>query len=462
MMDPATDLARIVGEDYVLTDLQSLEKYSRDMGNFERMPKIVVRPGNVEEISKIVAYCNKNKIPITVWGAGTSLTGAVVSDSLILDISRLNRIIAVDKINYYAHVEAGVILEDLNQKLSEEGFFFPPDPASSFICTVGGAVAEGAGGLRCVKYGTVKDWVLALKVVLPDGSVVKVGEPLAKNRAGYNLTQLFVGSEGTLGVIVEAWLKIAPIPDAPVRRMYAYFDSWRDAGNAIVEIRRSRIVPRMLEFFDRLGLEAANKMHGTSLEAGEAMLLIDVEEYRGDEAGRVADILRRNNARSVRIAADEEEAEMLLQIRATMYLALNLISPARVIEDVCMPIDKIVDYLEKVYELSSKYGLRISMNGHAGDGNIHPSVLYDDKNPRDLELVEKIVDDLMDYAIEMGGTITGEHGVGVQKLRHLEKQLNEHGGPGLLDLMRRIKLVFDPNNIMNPGKYIDGRLGSRE
>jgi glycolate oxidase len=457
MMNEARELAEIVGEANVLTDVESLQKYSRDMGNFERQPKIVVRPANVDEVSRIVAYCNRNRIPLTVWGAGSSLTGAVVSDSLVLDISRMNRILKIDKINYYVHVEAGVVLEDLNRELMKEGFFFPPDPASSFICTVGGAIAEGAGGLRCVKYGTVKDWVLALKVVLPDGRVVRVGEPLAKNRAGYNLTQLFVGSEGTLGVIVEAWLKIAPIPDAPVRRMYAHFDSWRDAGNAIVEIRKSKIVPRMLEFFDRIGLEAANKMHGTSLEAGEAMLLIDVEEYKGDEASHVAEILRRNNARSVRIAADEEEAEMLLQLRATMYLALNLVSPARVIEDVCMPIDRIVDYLEKVYELSRKYGLRISMNGHAGDGNIHPSILYDDKNPEDLRLVEKIVEELMDYAIEMGGTITGEHGVGIQKARHLEKQLRVHGGPGLIDLMREIKRIFDPNNIMNPGKYVDAK-----
>lgn len=454
LMRVQDDLAAIVGAENVITDKQSLEKYSKDMGNFERWPSVVVRPGNVEEVSAVVRYCYERRIPLTVWGAGTSLTGAVVTDSLVLDISRMNRILGVDEVNYYAHVEAGVILEDLNSELARHGFFFPPDPASSFICTVGGAIAEGAGGLRCVKYGTVKDWVMALKVVLPNGAVVKVGEPLAKNRAGYNLTQLFVGSEGTLGVIVEAWLKITPIPDAPVRRMYAYFDSWRDAGNAIIDLRRSRIIPRMLEFFDRVGLEAANKMHGTSLEAGEAMLLIDVEEFRGDEAGRVSEILRRNGARSVRIARDEGEAEMLLQIRATMYLALNLLSHSRVIEDVCMPIDRIVDYIEKVYELASKYGLRISLNGHAGDGNIHPSILFDGGNPDEVARVEKIVDELMEYAIRFGGTITGEHGVGVQKTKHLEKQLLAHSGAEVLKLMREIKTVFDPYNIMNPGKYI--------
>ncbi|GBC68737.1 putative FAD-linked oxidoreductase [archaeon HR01] len=454
-MDIVRDLARIVGDDHVLTDEESLTKYSRDMASFERRPQLVVRPGSVEEISAVMRYCYREGIPVTVWGAGTSLTGAVVTDRVILDVSRLNKIHRIDTVNYYVHVDAGVILEDLNKELMREGFFFPPDPASSFICTVGGAIAEGAGGLRCVKYGTVKDWVLALKVVLPDGSIVKLGEPLAKNRAGYNLTQLFVGSEGTLGVIAEAWLKITPIPDAPVRRLYAHFDSWEEAGNAILDIRRSRIIPRMLEFFDRVGLEAANKLHGTSLEVGEAMLLIDVEEYRGDEAAKVVEILKRNGAKSVRVAASEEEAEMLLQVRATMYLALNLMAPSRLIEDVCVPIDKIVEYLAKIKELSAKYGLVISMNGHAGDGNIHPSILYDAGNPSDVEKVDLVVDELMAYAISLGGTITGEHGVGIQKMRHLVSQLRQHNGEEVLRLMKEIKNVFDPRKVMNPGKYID-------
>ncbi|MEM2236869.1 MAG: FAD-linked oxidase C-terminal domain-containing protein [Candidatus Caldarchaeum sp.] len=452
-----TGLREILGSDKVLTDDETLEKYSKDMGGFSKKPSAVVIAENVEDISKLLRFCNVRKIPVTAWGAGTSLTGAVVTESIVLDLSRLNRILKIDTVNYYVHAEVGVILEQLNNELAKHGFFFPPDPASSFICTVGGAVAEGAGGLRCVKYGTVKDWVLALKVVLANGDVVIFGEPLAKNRAGYNLTQLMVGSEGTLGVIVEAWLKIAPIPDVPLRRVYSVFDSWSDAGNTILEIRKRRIVPRMLEFFDRVGIDAANKMHGTSLPAGEAMLLIDIEEFRGNELSNLLTILRENNARIIKVAESEEEAELLLQIRATMYLALNMISKARIVEDVCVPIDRIVEYLMKVKEISSKYGLIISMNGHAGDGNIHPIILYDPDDVEEASKVPKAVEELVQYSIKVGGTITGEHGVGVQKMRELTMQLEAHNGRQVLQLMRELKKVFDPNNILNPGKYIDSR-----
>ncbi|MCS7138383.1 MAG: FAD-binding protein [Candidatus Caldarchaeum sp.] len=451
----ADEITALLGRGKVLTDEEVLEKYSTDMGGFRRRPSAVVVAENVEDVSRLLKFCNERKIPVTAWGAGSSLTGAVVSDSIILDLSKLDRILRIDTVNYYVHVEAGVVLERLNRELEKHGFFFPPDPASSFICTVGGVVAEGSGGLRCVKYGTVKDWVLALKVVLADGSVAVFGEPLPKNRAGYNLVQLLVGSEGTLGIIVEAWLKIAPIPDVSIKRVYAVFDSWADAGNAILEIRRRRIVPRMLEFFDSVGLEAANRMHGENLPIGEAMLLIDVEEYRGNETSNLLSILKRNNARTVKIAESEEEAEKLLQIRATMYMALNAISKARVIEDVCVPIDRIVDYLTKVKEISKKYGVVVSMNGHAGDGNIHPSVLYDPDNPDEVKHVEKVVQELIRYSTEIGGTITGEHGVGLQKMRDLAMQLESHNGPQVLELMRRLKKLFDPNNILNPGKYVD-------
>ncbi|MEM4302809.1 MAG: FAD-linked oxidase C-terminal domain-containing protein [Candidatus Caldarchaeum sp.] len=451
-----TSLREILGSDKVLTDDETLEKYSKDMGGFSKKPSAVVVTENVEDVSKLLRFCNDRKIPVTAWGAGTSLTGAAVTESIVLDLSKLNRILKIDTVNYYVHAEVGVILEQLNNELAKHGFFFPPDPASSFICTVGGAVAEGAGGLRCVKYGTVKDWVLALKVVLANGDVVIFGEPLAKNRAGYNLAQLMVGSEGTLGVIVEAWLKIAPIPDVSLRRVYAVFDSWSDAGNTILEIRKRRIVPRMLEFFDRVGIDAANKMHGTSLPAGEAMLLIDVEEFRGNELSSLLTILRENNARIIKVAESDEEAE-LLQIRATMYLALNMISKARMVEDVCVPIDRLVEYLMKVKEISSKYGLIISMNGHAGDGNIHPIILYDPDNVEEVAKVPKAVEELVQYSIKVGGTITGEHGVGVQKMRELTMQLEAHNGRQVLQLMRELKKVFDPNNILNPGKYIDSR-----
>ncbi|MEM4573789.1 MAG: FAD-linked oxidase C-terminal domain-containing protein [Candidatus Caldarchaeum sp.] len=449
------DLAELLGEGKVFTDVETLNKYSNDMGGFSRRPSAVVKATCVDDVSKVLRFCNERKISVTAWGAGSSLTGAAVSDGIILDVSNMNRILKIDTVNYYAHVEAGVVLDQLNNELKQHGFFFPPDPASSFLCTVGGAVAEGAGGLRCVKYGTVKDWVLAVKVVLASGDVVVFGEPLAKNRAGYNLVQLMVGSEGTLGVIVEAWLKIAPIPDVKVHRIYAVFDDWRKAGETIIEIRRNRLILRMLEFFDRIGLEAANKMHGTNLPAGEAMLLMDIEGISGKEKEIVTSILKENDAKIIKIAETEEEAEQLLQIRATMYLAIRLLAKAVFVEDVCVPIHRIVDYLEKVKQLSSKYGLTISMNGHAGDGNIHPVIFYDPDNEHDVRKAEEAVDELVEFAVQVGGTVTGEHGVGLQKRKDLVKQLAAHNGLQTLRLMQQIKKVFDPNNILNPGKYVD-------
>lgn len=448
-------LAQLVGERSVLISDSDIENFSRDMANFQRRPMIVARAETIEAISNILKFANENAIPVSVWGAGSSLTGAVVTDGIMIDVSGLKRVLEIDTVNWFAHVEAGLVLDDLNKELEQKGFFFPPDPASSFICTVGGAIAEGSGGLRCVKYGTMKDWVLALRVVLPDGRIVKIGEPLAKNRAGYDLVHLFVGSEGTLGVIAEAWLKIAPIPHAKVVRMYAMFDDWTDAGKAILTIRKSKMIPRMLEFIDRAGIEVSKQVYDFGQEVGEALLLVDVEEFRGDEADQMVALLKESGATKVKTAQTEEEADNLLLARATVYLATSELAPARMVEDVVVPIDRIVEYLLKVKQLEKKHGVKIIMQGHAGDGNIHPQILYDNNDPRSTDAANKALEDLIQYAIDVGGSITGEHGVGLQKMSHLRKQLEAHGGQGALELMRQIKELFDPNKIMNPGKYVD-------
>jgi glycolate oxidase len=445
----------IVGPQNVIVDEPDIQRYSRDMADFCRRPAVVVAVTNPQQISKILVFASRNRIPVSPWGAGTSLTGAAVTDGILIDMSHMKRILKIDTTNWYVHVEAGATLGDLNRELEKHGFFFPPDPASSFLCTVGGAIAEGSGGLRSIKYGTVKDWVLALRVVLPDGRIMKLGEPLPKNRAGLDLVHLFVGSEGTLGVIVEAWLKIAPIPESRVVRMYATFDDWRDAGEAIVAIKRSRIVPRMLEFLDRESIQASNTAYHFGLPDAEALLLIDVEQFRGDEAQRITELLTRAGSKLVRWAESDEEAERLLLARSSVYLATSQQAPARMVEDVVVPIERMVEYLSKVRELRDKYGVRIYLQGHAGDGNIHPIILYDDKSEESRQAASRAVEELVDYAIQVGGSITGEHGVGVQKMKHLIRQLDAHAGPGALELMRRIKGVFDPQNIMNPGKYID-------
>jgi glycolate oxidase len=444
------ELVRDLGQELVLLDEESLEKRSRDMAGFAKKPLAVVRPRGIEDVSRAVRFAARHRIPICPWGAGSSLTGAAVTEGLLLDMSSLNRVLKLDFVNWYAHVEAGVVLDELNRELEKHGFFFPPDPASSFVCTVGGAIAEGSGGMRCVKYGTMKDWVLALKVVLPNGEVAMLGEPLAKNRAGYDLVHLFVGSEGTLGVIVEAWLKIIPKPKARVVRLYALFEDWASAGRAIIEIRKRAQVPRMLEFMDRASLEAL-RLYGFDVEVAEAALLIDIEQYTARDVEEFVSLLRSYG--SVKVELPEgPRAEELLLARMSAYLATAKMAPSHITEDVVVPIDRIVEYLAKARELEAKYRIRIVLHGHAGDGNIHPTIVYDEPS---REAAFKALEELLEYAIEVGGSVTGEHGVGLQKAAHLRRQLERHGGSEALRLMKAIKRAFDPDGIMNPGKYVE-------
>ncbi len=446
------DLAAISGAENVVAEALRLEEYSEDMAGFRATPAVVVRPGSEAEVSKVVALASRTGVPIVARGAGSSLTGASVSKgAIILDMRRMDAVIKVDTVNWYARAQAGIALEDLNKRLQKEGFFFPPDPASSSICTVGGAIAEGSGGLRCVKYGTVKDWVLSLRVVLPNGRVANLGEPLAKNRAGFDLVHLMVGSEGTLGVVTEACLKIIPIPAAEPRRLLLTFDDWRSASDAISQLRASKIMPHMFEFLDRETIQALNKNLNTSEDEAEATLIVDIEEASLNAA---MEIFKRNGPTKVVIAKDAEEAEAFYQIRSMAYLAVRGLGKAVKVEDIVVPIDRLGEYLMKVKETASKHGLRIPVNGHAGDGNVHPVILYDEDDGKSRRAAFRAFEEICRYGISIGGSITGEHGVGAQKAKLLREQMSAHEGEEALRLMKEIKKIFDPKGIMNPGKLL--------
>lgn len=447
------DLAAISGAENVVAEALRLEEYSEDMAGFRATPAVVVRPGSEAEVSKVVALASRTGVPIVARGAGSSLTGASVSKgAIILDMRRMDAVIKVDTVNWYARAQAGIALEDLNKRLQKEGFFFPPDPASSSICTVGGAIAEGSGGLRCVKYGTVKDWVLSLRVVLPNGRVANLGEPLAKNRAGFDLVHLMVGSEGTLGVVTEACLKIIPIPAAEPRRLLLTFDDWRSASDAISQLRASKIMPHMFEFLDKETIQALNKNLNTSEDEAEATLIVDIEEASLNAA---MEIFKRNGPTKVVIAKDAEEAEAFYQIRSMAYLAVRGLGKAVKVEDIVVPIDRLGEYLMKVKETASKHGLRIPVNGHAGDGNVHPVILYDEDDGKSRRAAFRAFEEICRYGISIGGSITGEHGVGAQKAKLLREQMSAHEGEEALRLMKEIKKIFDPKGIMNPGKYVE-------
>jgi len=446
-------LAGISGAQNVFTEASRLEEYSEDMAGFRASPAVAVRPGSEEEVRKIVALAGRRKVPIVPRGAGTSLTGAAVTKgAIILDMRRMDAVLKVDTVNWYARAQAGVTLEDLNKRLEKDGFFFPPDPASSTLCTVGGAVAEGSGGLRCVKYGTVKDWVVALRVVLPNGKVSNFGEPLAKNRAGFDLVHLMVGSEGTLGVVTEAWLKIIPLPKASPKRLLLTYDDWRSASAAICQLRASRIMPHMFEFLDKETIQAVNKNLDLHQEEAEATLIVDIEEPSLSEA---MEIFKRNRPSKILIARDAEEAETFYHIRSMSYLAIRGLGKAVQVEDIAVPIDRLGEYLMKVKETASKHGLRILVNGHAGDGNVHPVILYDEDDRRSRAAAHRAFEEICRYGISIGGSVTGEHGVGTQKAKLLREQLVAHEGTEALRLMKEIKKTFDPEGIMNPGKYVE-------
>lgn len=446
-------LVEIVGRENVLTQPKSIEDYVHDMADYEAVPAVVVRPGSEDQVMRVVQLAAETGISVTARGAGSSLTGAVVTKGgIIVDMRQMAKVLRVDTVNWYVQVQPGISLEDLNKELKPYGFFFPPDPASSYICTVGGAIAEGSGGLRCVRYGTMKDWVIAVRVVLANGKVTKFGEPLAKNRAGYDLVHLMVGSEGTLGIVTEAWLKMIPIPSIETRRFLVTFDDWQSAGRVISDLRSARILPNLFEFLDRENIRAINEKLGWNFDEAEATLLVDIEER---EVQRVEDIFRACGATKITIAKDEEEAESFYQARSMAYLAIKTLATGIQVEDVSLPIDRLGEYLKLVKQIAAKYDLRIAVNGHAGDGNVHPTILYEKSDEKSREKANLAYEEICRWAIAIGGSVTGEHGVGLQKTKFLREQLVAHDGEQALRLMKEIKTVFDPNTIMNPGKYVE-------
>jgi len=449
----ARRLVEICGKENVVSEGPAMAEYSLDMADYQGEPRVVVKPASEGEVARIVALANELRVPIVPRGAGSSVTGAsVLKGAICVDMRRMDKVIRVDTVNWLARAQAGVTLEDLNEALKEHGFFFPPDPASSSFCTVGGAIAESSGGLRCVRYGTMKDWVVAVRLVLPNGSSANFGEPVSKNRAGYDLTHLIIGSEGTLGIVTEAYLKIIPITQEKSKRFLLELDSWEAASRLISELRSNKIMPHIFEFLDRETVQAVNQKLDMDLEEVEATLIVDIGEESISDA---IEIFKRCGARKIRMAKDEEEAETFYQVRAMAYLAIRGLGKAVQVEDVSVPIDRLGEFLLKVKEIAKKHGLRIPVNGHAGDGNVHPVILYDADDEGSKRAATEAFEDLCRYAIGIGGSISGEHGIGVQKAGLLREQLLSHGGKEALRLMKEIKRLFDPNGIMNPGKYVE-------
>lgn len=449
------DLKKIVGSENVLTLYEDLYCYSRDASWYSGMPDVVVRPHSTEEVSKVLRLANELKIPVTPQGGRTNLTGGAVpvKGGIVIDLTGMCRIIEISRVNMTCTVEAGVVLGVLEKELAKHGLFWPPDPASTDSATVGGVLAEGAGGLRGAKYGTTRDWVLGLEVVLPTGDVIKTGSATLKWSTGYDLTRLFIRSEGTLGVITKAVLKLRPLPEA-IARMAAFFNSLEDVGIAVGRIWEAGIVPLIMELLDKGAIKSVNSYLNLGLPEAEAMVIIDVDGVKGEVeklASRVERILMESGAFGVRVASTREEMDKLYLARRAAYPSLfRVFKKTAIPDDTCVPIDKLPKALRRVKEISEKWGVYTIVIGHIGDGNMHPVFCVDVADPKEVEKALKCYEEICRMVLELGGTIAAEHGIGIVKAKLIEE---EYGGK-VMDIMRAIKRVFDPNNIMNPGKWV--------
>jgi glycolate oxidase len=451
-------LTAIVGQGSVLSSKEDLLAYSYDGTTlWAHLPDCVVLPQNVEQISKILSFASANLIAVTPRGGGTNVSGGSipVKGGIVLCTTRMNRILKIDKENLVAEVEAGVVLQDLNQALAKDQLFYPPDPQSSAGCTLGGTIAENAGGPYGAKYGVTKHYLLGLKVVLASGETANLGGRTIKNRMGYELSTLFAGSEGTLGIIAEITLKLIPAPKSQ-RTVLAIFAKLETAGQAVSNIVAAGLVPAKVEIMDNWFLRRIEgQSHlGLPVEA-DAMLLIQSDGDPRAVENEVEQIIRacqRTGAREARSAVDEAEAFRMWQARRGCYGAVTGSSPTVLTEDVTVPRDKIAPLIRRCQEISRKYEVVIPITGHAGDGNIHPAFLTDANDKQHFSRTMQAIDEMINAALELGGVISGEHGIGLEKQQYFSR----FADPVALKIMKGIKGVLDPQNILNPGKYWEG------
>lgn len=452
MLKPAIlkELEKIVGHTNLFTDAEELVVYSYDATRLESLPWAVARPVSAREVSEILLLANRERFPIVPRGAGSGMSGGSVpaSGGLVLSFERMNRILEIDQKNRMAIVEPGVITGDLQREVESLGLFYPPDPASHQFCTLGGNVAECAGGLRAVKYGVTRDYILGLEIVLPTGEIIETGARTLKSVAGYDLTRLIIGSEGTLGVVTKIIVKLLPLPES-IQTLAAYFPDIRSAAQAVLDITSCAIIPRALELIDGGAIRAVENYLKQALSHGSgAMLLAEVDgplAVSSSDIVTLERICRDAGAIMVKRAENKGEQDQLWKIRRSISPALYTIKPRKINEDIVVPPSRVPDIIDEVQEIAKRYGLLIVTFGHAGDGNIHVNILIDEEERPNAM---KAVKDVFAAVLRMQGSISGEHGIGLSKANYLSMEVGKHA----LEAMRKIKRALDPNNILNPGK----------
>ncbi len=450
-------LAAVVGRGGVLTEPEDLIPYSFDgTAAMKQRPEAVVFPRTTAQVADCVRLAAAAGVPIVTRGSGTGLSGGSVPTpgSLVLCLAQMNAILDLDPRNLTLRAQPGTITQRIDEAAARHGLFYPPDPGSMRISTIGGNVAENSGGLRGLKYGVTRDYVMGLEVVLPDGEVARFGNQCVKDVAGYSLKDLFVGSEGTLGIITEVLIKLVPRPAAR-RTMLALYDRIEDAAATVSAIVAAHIIPCTLEFLDRVTAVCVEDYAHVGLPTDcEAVLLMETDGHPAvvaDEGAQMEALARQHGARDVRTAKDEAEALQLAAARRNAFSALARRRPTTILEDVTVPRSELASMVRFIADTASAFDLQIGTFGHMGDGNLHPTFLADERDRDEMHRVHEALEAIVKRTLELGGTITGEHGVGLAKKPWLRTQM----GDASFGLMRRIKQTLDPNNLLNPGKMFD-------
>jgi glycolate oxidase len=452
-------LKQLVGEENCSTSLADLYTYGSDASVHQSRPEIVIRPRCVEHVSKILAYANTHRIPVVPRGAGTGLSGNAVpvAGGIVLDMTMMDRILEINIRDLYVKVEPGVVNDVLNAELEKLGFFFPPTPASGNVATIGGMIGNNASGMRAGKYGATRDAVLGLTVVLPTGEVIEVGARTSlKMASGYHLEKLFVGSEGTLGVVVEATLKILPLPESRAI-VLASFDNLEKAGECVANIMSSRLMPSAIEIIDNVCIRAVNKSMGIGLPDCEAILLIEADGHPvavKSEIEKLSAICKATGAIKVDVATDPNRMAELWKGRKAVLPALSRLegglASMSLADDMNVPLSKVPDTIRAFQEAAKKHNIVIGTYGHAGTGNLHTKVLFDPTSKSAWARARAAIDDVYNAVLNAGGICSGEHGVALSKAPYMKKERSD-----TLALMRAIKRTLDPNNILNPHKIMD-------
>ncbi|WP_378954168.1 FAD-binding oxidoreductase [Pelosinus sp. sgz500959] len=451
-------IRKIVGPSHAIDSVVECFGYSYDSSfvsmSQENIPELVVRPGTTEEVANVMTIANEYGIPVTPRGTASGRTGGSipVKSGISLSLERMKSIVELDEGNMMITVEAGVRTFDVYNFCAEKGLFYPPDPASWKYSTIGGNVGENAGGMRAVKYGVTSNYVMGLEVVKADGSVIHTGGKAIKNVTGYNLTQLFTGSEGTLGIITKVLLRLIPMPKAR-NTMQLMFPSLDAACNTIHRMLIAGVVPAAAELMDKISIQAVARHRNLDIHSAiEACIILEIDgESNVDlekQAKQIQIIAHELQVSEVRIAASQQEVDEIWSIRRGLSSAIGAMAPNRFGEDISVPRDAFPKAVRHIQEISKKYDLTIAVYGHAGDGNIHPSVLCDLSQPEEDKKVHQAIDEIFDVALALGGTLSGEHGIGITKRSYIAKALGDEG----VNTLKMIKQALDPKGILNPGK----------